>query len=60
MSVSVLSLIFWLLIGSLLFGRITLRHLPEDIEGLPRFIICILVGFLAASMLLRFVVWLTQ
>lgn len=60
MSVSVLSLILWFLIGSLLFGRITLRHLPEDIEGLPRFIICILVGFLAASMLLRFAVWLTQ
>jgi hypothetical protein len=60
MSASVFSLVVWFLIGTLLFGRITLRHLPGDIEGLPRFIICILVGFLAASMLLRFVVWLTQ
>ena len=60
MSASVFSLLAWFLIGTLLFGRITLRHLPEDFEGLPRFIICILVGFFAASMLLRFFVWLTQ
>ena len=60
MSISVFSLVVWFLIGTLLFGRITLRHLPDDIQGLPRFIICILAGFLAASMLLRSAVWLTQ
>lgn len=60
MSAGVLAVILWFVIGTALFGRTAARHLPEELEGVWRFVTAVLVGLLAASMLFRFVVWVTH